>query len=808
MSVYKAIGTYFSDYYNYLDKLNTKHGSLQILFENISNLDYKNKPLNESKLKHEIVTQLYQLLVNIDIAFDTEKTYWEGILKEQKLFVFMNTFLIIVSTILCIFFIYELFKNNKVELTFEISKKIIIYITIYYVVLAVTILLIISIRSKIKLCKGQLSYLERLRVDFLKLPCLSAVSTNFNFIFLMLGYYLKNNKKKAKLILKKYIPTGQPYGILQFYLDNDPKVIQDREIAKKQLAATEGRTYEELPLEVEMFNIFTDDIINSVKAFHANGLESIRNEIIKNSPVHLLKEARNITQFYELAAFPPVNVNEELDEKNQEDFEKSMIQDIIKQIDSFYSTTTITNTSTTDTTDTKDTKDTKDTTDKTDTTGTTDTTNMTLEMLVNKIISQLNNNEIELKIYKQYSLSLIENLDISTENIPNITNVINAIIDKQDFKNSLNNDLDARAFKDKFKTQKQFNDFINELSFDELEDKLKPYSFSRMITNYYSTISESINLKRNDMTNIHFTKQQNIKLLNQAKIIVIVGSSVLFCYFVLEIAEDIITIKKQKSDYCINKYNITNWIIKCILYLSILIAVIFLIISITKNYEAINNFNSDIIETNTYQLKNHLINLKDLFDEIKQKNNINTDPNTTTTNTNSTGNEVQNAIIYKPLGSYDAVVITEDQRFTLFTEIKEIIDRFNKCNFLVDGSSNLPLPLLDILLNGVLIIAAVVLIVIVTLKLRPINILFKLQVLFKYKEKLTKSLDFDIQEEIEFQQQQHSNDFSDMSFILKIVFYTLLIIFILYYSIQTLISTDTMRAGLYNSAFYQESICY
>ena len=220
----------------------------------------------------------------------------------------------------------------------------------------------------------------------------------------------------------------------------------------------------------------------------------------------------------------------------------------------------------------------------------------------------------------------------------------------------------------------------------------------------------------------------------------------------------------------------------------VVLFVIAMLIAYYKKMKAKYKFNLDIIETNTNQLKNLLEDFGDKINEIDIKLDI-VDKNKT----------IQ--LISK---------ITNDDKKDIFEFVKKIIEKFDKCNYILEAAKNeLPFPYTEVVLNGFFMSMSILCIFYVWFNYAPVKKFIDNKYLYKMKAELqvTDNLDqFDIK--LRSLGVCHNDEMDGIVFSMKIIFFMFIIMFLVFYSVKIISSANDFEGGLFNSFYYEESICY
>jgi len=332
-----------------------------------------------------------------------------------------------------------------------------------------------------------------------------------------------------------------------------------------------------------------------------------------------------------------------------------------------------------------------------------------------------------------------------------------------------------------------YNDFIISLDVPFYQD---------IVSKFYGNISESVNLKRPDMRNIYYQRQLSFSTWKLTIIMVIITLILFLIRYGIGIGEEynnifyISPVRDCDKPYAQRdfKNRVTNWWIKMFVPPFVALFIIAMLIAYYKKMKAKYEFNLDIIETNTNQLKTLLESFNDKINEIDSK-------------LDSSDKTKNIQLISK---------ITNDDKNDIFEFIKKIIEKFDKCNFILEAAKNeLPFPYTEVVLNGFFMSISILCIVYVWFNYAPIKRLIDNKYLYKMKGELQVTDDlnqFDLK--LKSLSICHNDEIDGIVFSMKIIFFMFIIMFLVFYSVKIISSASDFKSGLFNSFYYDESICY
>lgn len=416
--------------------------------------------------------------------------------------------------------------------------------------------------------------------------------------------------------------------------------------------------------------------------------------------------------------------------------------------------------------------------------------------LVENISNSLIPTNINLLKYQNYIINtLITKNEGAKQRSDEIIELINQIHKSVLIKKQLKSGTET-ADANKYIEPEDFIESIKIIHYNEFVKGLNVPFYQDIVEKFYINISESVNLKRADMRNIYYARQKNFSVWKLAIIMVIVCLILFLIRFVIGIAEEkknIVYIAPARD--CDKMFaqrdfrnRTTNWWIKLILPVFILLFVIALLISYYKKMKSTYEFNLEIIETNTNELKN-------LLDELGKKL-IEID------------NKIDTSDKVKPIQLI--AKITSDDKKDLLDFIKRIIDKFDKCNYILESAKNqLPFPYTEVILNGFFMCLAIICIFYVWFTYNPIKRFADNKYLYKLKEELQIVEDMNaFDAKIRSMGTCHNEDMDAIVFSLKLIFFMFITMFLLFYSVKIITSANDFKMGLFNSSYYEDSKCY
>lgn len=362
----------------------------------------------------------------------------------------------------------------------------------------------------------------------------------------------------------------------------------------------------------------------------------------------------------------------------------------------------------------------------------------------------------------------------------------------------------------KFVDPQEFVEVLNGLSYQDMLDGLNTKYYQEIVNAFYKSVSYSVNSKENGLNNLDNIYYNSLKLYKMWKVTVFLTTVIIvfvWMYFMVGLAEEWrrisidIAIKKQMAYKSENIDNISfvnkesmnrmmNLTFKLVVPLFLAIFIISLLFSFQKKSLAAFDFNRELIETNTMELKDAITELNETIDEITE--NI---------------NPVDFSKKIETLEGFST-----EKKTDIYELVKKIIDKYDKCNYIVEAQkSKLPFPYTEVVMNGFIILVIVLCFFYILGQIKPVKRIYNIKELNKMKEEaiyMSAAQFEEMKKMIEYERSCHEEDIDTIIFTLKVIFFLFIVLFLMYYSTQIISSTGQFKAGLYNSLYFENSSCY
>jgi hypothetical protein len=341
-----------------------------------------------------------------------------------------------------------------------------------------------------------------------------------------------------------------------------------------------------------------------------------------------------------------------------------------------------------------------------------------------------------------------------------------------------------------------FKSGIKDMKFTDFKDNFQLDFYIEIVDKFYANISESVNLNTANIRNLYYLKYKNYLLFKMVIIMMIVVFIVALIRYIIGISGEFKQIKFitpfRDCDMNFARYDYasrrTNWFIKLILPFFLLFFVIAMLISFQKKMEATFYFNRDIIENNTSELRNQLKGFKEMLTALT--------------------NKIPDYERMKKIGSIES--ITDQDKAELYTTVLKIIDKFEKCNFIVEAAkTELPFPYTEVAVNIFMLLISFGVVFYVIFSFGPLKRIVEIKELQVMKEELLITEDM-----LEFDARLknmgicHNENIDDIAWGLKLIFFVFIIMFLMFYSVRIITTSSDFKFGLYNSSYYEKSECY
>ena len=429
-------------------------------------------------------------------------------------------------------------------------------------------------------------------------------------------------------------------------------------------------------------------------------------------------------------------------------------------------------------------------------------------MLVSKISANMVKfDKIRLMENQSYILGKVQN---TPETVPVITEIMMAV--DQDVRNrklvemtSIGNKGNAARFLD----VETFIEELDKISYIDFKVGLNLEFYTDILDRFYFSVNNSIysggNSGNKTSKDIYFTTNKNFKLAKWALIFGITIICLCLVYNSMRVFEDWKLAKlakqvllgpeaiKNKNDsevkYITREYreNHLNILMKGFIPVAFGVFFICLLMSIYKKSQAKFRFNKETIDANTSELRSALAELRVIIEDLDIKINR--------------PQQVQVIKNIKLLGV--------EEKTNIYEKLKIVIDKFEKCNYVLASQKNdLPFPYTEIIIDAFMISVILLCLFWVLGQINPVERIRTIKTLNKMKEEGQYNDSSVVwTTEMVTMASCHDNEMDSIMFTLKIMFFLFIVLFLIFYATKILTSTSDFEFGIYNSMYFEESIC-
>ena len=428
---------------------------------------------------------------------------------------------------------------------------------------------------------------------------------------------------------------------------------------------------------------------------------------------------------------------------------------------------------------------------------------------ISPIIARMN---IKLKDYSMYIIGRLQ--DIHGELKPEVKARAIEVIDMidADVKNKLMTSESTYGKKSndlRFLDLDSFITKIDDMSYTDLRSGLNHEYFKSILDTFYYAVSNSVNASTGNTKDIYFNEEKRLKLSNQGFVLFVVILSIGVLYHVIGVFDEYKYTGKAKDKYFMDKIDLTgispekrkeinnmrfdfmdkkvNLWFKGIIPITAVVFVMCLFWSFLRKSKAKYNFNRETIDSNTASLRASVHELSMLFTDMDTR--------------------VKKAEITSTLRNLPQITI--DDKTKMYESVKNIIDRFEKCNYILAAQTgDIPFPYTEATIDMFMILLCILCIIYIYGKINPIERMRDLKTLYALKEKgQYLENDKDFTDEVTAKAKCHDTDIDSIVFTIKVLFFLFVIMFLLFYSTKVVQSTSEYEFGIYNSVYFEEALC-
>lgn len=430
--------------------------------------------------------------------------------------------------------------------------------------------------------------------------------------------------------------------------------------------------------------------------------------------------------------------------------------------------------------------------------------NFKVAMIANDIASKMISYKINIREHKTYIIdTLLEKYGKGVQQ--NTITILENIL--SNLEKSIEVKKNVREISDKtnprFVDVSEFTKRIDDIVIDDFIDGIDAEYLYDLMKSFYNEVSGAVGssstLEPQNFTeyNIFQKKQRQMvrtrKLLHFAIALIIQGYILYLIYWFDDLKylyaniNSITTKVDGTTERIVQQMHWLNIFVKLILVTLGMIFIIALLNSYFKKQTDIFEFNRETIEINTSNLLSSITQLNNKIHLLKGKT------------------------VKKPniriKDAYDE--FTNEEKTNLYKILVQTIESYEKCNYIINVSrSSLPFPYTDITVNSFMMLLTFFAVIYVMGKMQPIKRLKTIKELYELQSDSLYTSDEELQQQLEVMIKCSNLEIDTIAFTLKVVFYSFIIMFLIFYINTIIQSSGDFKNGLYNSGYYEEQRCY
>lgn len=756
MALYKVIGNYYS---NVLDVINASY------IKSNRNFDEAYNKLDQKQL----ILLLGETLVRMESLKTSEIGYWKMMNSQYKMY--MAIFIIVIVLVAAAFAWFGYLQSKELKDNFAIVKMIVVYVIIYLIVFIPVFMLVYNVSKLQKQADTQIKKIkeefDKTFINFL----LKGDKTSVLHPTLMYIGYLSNKNKPAYTRIKD-----------TYFNETKRKSKGVPSIDPGYLSLVNRMTDTNFTIEIKN-GMLSADIKESMKLFFdgGRGYYNLKRLIVSQSNVYMMRETRRIVNYYYfLVLKKSTEQNIELSEQNKLSTVTSLIVD--------------------------------------------PTVKITLKVLQQNTQTYLEFIDQIATDLVPYNIDLVKQKPFITEEITKKTPGMSS--KDGDFLNEFINRLNKTVFIKQQTSLKKLvgitdetrylepADFINniyDMTFVDFYEGFEIQFLKDIVDDFYTKITEAQTYKNgNNADNIYYERTKSLDVYEKFMVLLFLLIALSFLYYCFTYIKDEFTdiveyrkkqrdiidaiqdddVKIKKSNALAKEYAklLTNWLIKFLIPLATMIFIIALIYSFYVKKRDTFRYNKDMIESNTSEFKTSIHKLEEKLVYLNQ-----------TVPSKEKINKITNISTF-----------TDDDKFEIFAHIKNVVDKFEKCNYIMESANmQLPFPYTEIVMDVFMILVLVAALMYILAKLEPLEKINKIKSYNMMAEKVKAGInDKEFNDKLDINENCHDEDMDSIIYTLKIIVFIFILVFLLFYSTKLLSSSSEFKAGLYNSNYFEESRCY
>jgi hypothetical protein len=806
MALYKVVSNYYTDILDTIRKAcSDKYPGIVELTDS-----QVNTAIDEKIDKLFLIRKLSSTAVKLENLKKSQVDYWKTQSKTYTLYILiLMSILAIAGGVLVYTTVKEIQEINRIQKfdkLIDIPKVIIRTLIIFLVLIILYSMLSINLRLAKKRALAQKEKIENEFLDF-ETFLYGSIDGNGSILipFLKnLGYIqLKNQLESSRI--KNEINN-------EIKKNNNPAIT----VYSKYITSITSTSYSLELSELIKTNIM-GDIINNLKHFYdiGKGYYNLKLKIVSSSNILTFREINRIMNYYYfLTLKKSTDQDLELSQTNNQNLIKEIVIDPInnKTINTLM-------------------------TDKKEYLKT-----------INTIAANIMPYNLELSKYSEYiNNALLAKLDgkVSAEQSAFITNLFQLLnkeiyIKKQaSLGNIMPNNIKNGG---RFYLENEFIANLDEMVYLDLSEGLNIQYLEDIITKFEKRINEARD--KYSLDDLHYEDNKFQAIYSRFILLFMILIGLIYVYFLLSwihdyfvlgagnaerdkykeeqiaileetrnqaitklksgppadkeaqmkiIEETTSKIKKQVEDSTNAHYNV-NLYIRLLVPTGLFLFIISIVYSKYIKTGDIHRYNQEICSSNTSEF---LTSIKDLNNLFKEK--IDIDMNSPT--------EISKLTHIK-----DITIFTDAQKFKFFDLAKNMIDKFEKCNYVREASkTQFPFPYSEVSVDIFMLIIIIIGVVYISGSFAPGSTFNDILALKKIRNQVNDGIlliDIPLEEQLIKHEQEHSDNIQTIIIAIKVIFFAIIIIFLVYYSMKVLTSSNDFQAGIYSSVYFNNSETY
>jgi hypothetical protein len=355
----------------------------------------------------------------------------------------------------------------------------------------------------------------------------------------------------------------------------------------------------------------------------------------------------------------------------------------------------------------------------------------------------------------------------------------------------------------RYKTVEDYFVLVNSMSFKDFRHGFNVPYFRDVTDSFYGAVSEAVNLQSPNVNNLFYHKQKSFRAWRIAMVLSIIALFILLCRSLLSVYVESVKASRKEVDWSkvhtcdreavgrqINSVRKTNTIIRIVMPILIFVFFAAIIVGMNKQMRSIFDFNVDIIESNTNDLRANLDTLHRKLENIAAKLDI----------------------VEQSKRMEEVTAITSVDKFEIFETLKKISDKFEKGNFIVETAKRkMPFPYTDIITNALMLVVVAAVVLYALLVLSPHKQLSSIRELYHLQEDVDVAGPQkmkEISENVAYLEVCNEEFFSEIETGAKWIGVSLAGVLLLFLITKIIVSSNDYKFGLYNSRYYRESRPY